>query len=127
MEQQRLSKLFSAYIDDRLSVEEKKELMGFIGRHQTITSLDEQIEQLWEESRLTAVLDAEAELRIQNVMRQIKPQRNQRLRILSYAVAACLAIAIGFLYFFNSANSGHSAQTPLKSHILTAQYGQRKT
>ena len=127
MEQQRLSELFSAYKDDRLSVEEKKELMDFIGRPQAIAALDEQIEQLWEESRLTAVSDAAAELRIQKIMQQIKPQRNRRMLVLTYAVAACLAVAIGFLYLFNNLNSSHTGQTSLKSHILTAQYGQRKT
>ncbi|WP_316817578.1 FecR family protein [Pedobacter nyackensis] len=125
MEQQKLSKLFSAYVDNRLSVEEKKELMNFISQSHARDALSGPMEQLWEECRLKAVLDADSELRIQKVMQQIKPQRDWIRYLIPYAVAACLTIVIGFLYFFSSLN--HSQQTPLKSHTLSAQYGERKT
>lgn len=101
--------------------------MDFISRDETIAALDGQMEQLWEESRFKATSDADSEMRIQKVMQQIKPQRAWDMGFLPYAAAACLTIAIGFLYFFSNFNPDPTQQASLRSYTLSAQYGQKKT
>lgn len=127
MEQQRLSELFSAYVNNSLSIGEQKELMDFISRHQIKDALDVQMEQLWEDAGFTARADADSELRIQKVMQQIKPQKGWFIPALPYLAAACLTIVIGFLYFFGNLNFSNTPQTSLRSYTLSAQYGERKT
>ncbi|EDM34199.1 putative anti-sigma factor [Pedobacter sp. BAL39] len=127
MEQQRLSRLFSAYLEDQLDVEEERELMEFISRHSATDALEGQLGKIWDDFDRSALPDAGTELRIKNVMMQIRPRRSRILQFLPYAAAACLAIAIGFIYFFSNFNPGHNPQNPVGSHTLTTQYGQRKS
>lgn len=101
--------------------------MDFISRDQTIDALDGQIAQLWEESGFTATPDAESELRIQKVMQQIKPQRSWGRYVLPYVAAACLTMAIGFIYFFSGLHLSHKKDPSSRSYTLSTAYGQRKT
>jgi transmembrane sensor len=111
MADQRLRYLFEGHIKNILTPEEKKELMSILNNIDNSNGVDEMIQQLWlDNGEADALVDAEGERRIQNVMKLVAPAAKFKTikRLTQYGwlkAAAVLIVALSAgLLFMNRRN-----------------------